>query len=363
MKLGMISLGCAKNLIDSELFLGVAQKYNLEITNNIREANVIVVNTCGFIESAKKEAIDTILDVTENKKGKIIIAMGCLVERYLSDLKQSIPEVDIYFPIRDYDHIDKLFQKILLTGKSYKMDYQNRVIATLPHSAYLRISEGCNNHCSYCAIPLIRGPFRSRDFNSLIDEAKNLASRGVKEITLIGQDTTRYGTDKKDNLFLHDLIHQISLIDEIKIIRVLYLYPDEITSELIDEIKNNDKVAKYFDIPIQHASNQILNKMNRRGGKFFLENLFETIRKRINDAIIKTTLIDGFTSETEEEFNDTYSLVEEVRYDSIFAFMYSPREGTVASKMEGQVPQKIKNERVNKLLKLEKRLQKEYKNR
>ncbi len=358
MKLGMISLGCAKNLIDSELFLGVAKKYNLEITNNIKEANIIVVNTCGFIESAKKEAIDTLLDVTENKKGKIIIAMGCLVERYLSDLRQSIPEVDIYFPIRDYDHIDKLFQKILLTGKSYQMDYQNRVLSTLPHSAYLRISEGCNNHCSYCAIPLIRGSFRSRDFNSLIEEAKYLASRGVKEITLIGQDTTRYGTDQKDNLFLHDLIHQISLIDEIKIIRVLYLYPDEITSELIDEIKNNDKVAKYFDIPIQHASNRILNKMNRRGGKFFLENLFETIRKRINDAIIRTTLIVGFPSETEEDFNILFDFVKKQRFNRLGVFTYSDEEDTKSAQMQPKVPQDVMERRKDQIMSFQNRLSK-----
>ena len=202
MKLGMISLGCAKNLIDSELFLGVAKKYDLEITNNLKEANIIVVNTCGFIESAKKEAIDTILEVTENKKDKIVIAMGCLVERYLDDLKKSLPEVDIYFPIKDYKNIDELFQKLLGSTKTYKMNYEDRLITTLPHSAYLRISEGCNNRCSYCAIPLIRGPFTSRPFESLISEAKYLAKCGVKEITLIGQDTTRYGTDLKEGKYL-----------------------------------------------------------------------------------------------------------------------------------------------------------------
>ena len=221
MKLGMISLGCAKNLIDTELFLGVAKKYNLEITNNIYESDIIVINTCGFIESAKKEAIDTILDATTLGKNKVVIAMGCLVERYLEDLKESIPEVDFYFPIKDYDNIDKLFNKILNNDTSYKMDYESRVITTLPHSAYLRISEGCDNRCSYCAIPIIRGNFRSRTFDSLINEAKSLIKQGVKEITLIGQDTTRYGTDLKEGKYLEDLLHEISLLDGIEIVRVL----------------------------------------------------------------------------------------------------------------------------------------------
>ena len=222
MKLGMISLGCAKNLIDTELFLGVAKKYGLELTNNLKEASIIVVNTCGFIESAKKEAIDTILEVCENKKDKIVIAMGCLVERYLEDLKKSIPEVDFYFPIKDYQNIDDLFKKILNQKSSYKMDYQNRVITTLPHSAYLRISEGCNNHCSYCAIPLIRGPFKSRAFDDIITEAKMLVEKGVKEITLIGQDTTKYGIDLNENKTLVDILRAISKIEGISLIRVLF---------------------------------------------------------------------------------------------------------------------------------------------
>ena len=356
MKLGMISLGCAKNLIDSELFLGVAQKYNLELTNNIKTADIIVINTCGFIESAKQEAIDTILDVTENKKGKTVIVMGCLVERYLSDLKESIPEVDIYFPIRDYNHIDELFKRLLATNKSYKMDYQNRVITTLPHSAYLRISDGCNNRCSYCAIPLIRGSFKSRDFDSLIVEAKNLASKGVKEITLIGQDTTRFGTDQKDHRRLHDLIHQISLIDEIKIIRVLYLYPDEITSELIDEIANNDKVAKYFDIPIQHASDRILKKMNRRSTKSQLESLFETIRKRIPHVIIRTTLIVGFPSETNEDFDILLDFVKKQRFNRLGVFTYSDEDDTPSQKMLPKIPQEIMNERRDQIMRFQNQL-------
>ncbi len=359
MKLGMISLGCAKNLIDSELFLGVAKKYNLELTNNIKQADIIVINTCGFIESAKKEAIDTILDVTENKKGKTVIAMGCLVERYLEDLKKSIPEVDIYFPIRDYDHIDKLFAKITHTSSSYKMDYQNRVVSTLPHSAYLRISEGCNNRCSYCAIPLIRGPFKSRNFDSLISEATTLAKKGVKEITLIGQDTTRYGTDLTEGKTLPELLHAVSQIEGIQIVRVLYLYPDEITDDLIEEIATNDKVVHYFDIPIQHASDRILALMNRRGNKVFIQNLIKKIRNRIPDAIIRTTLIVGFPGETEEDFNELKDFVEEIQFNRLGVFSYSDEEDTKGFLMEPKVPQEIMDHRLDTIMRIQNHISKQ----
>lgn len=353
MKLGLISLGCAKNLIDSELFLGVAKKYKLEITNNIRQADIIVVNTCGFIESAKKEAINTLLDVTENKKGKIVIAMGCLVERYLEDLKTSIPEVDIYFPIRDYEHIDALFAKIVNTKDSYHMNYQNRVLSTLPHSAYLRISEGCNNRCSYCAIPLIRGSFKSRPFHSLIEEATVLAKNGVKEITLIGQDTTRYGTDLNEGKYLHDLLHHISLIKGIEIVRVLYLYPDEITNEMIEEIANNKKIVNYFDIPIQHASNKILQSMNRRGNKEFLTNLITKIRNRIPDAIIRTTLIVGFPGENENDFLELVDFVKRIRFNRLGVFTYSDEEDTKGYDMYPKVAQDIMDQRLDTIMRLQ----------
>lgn len=353
MKLGMISLGCAKNQIDTELFLGVATKYNLELTNSLKEADIIVINTCGFIESAKKEAIDTLLNITENKKNKIVIAMGCLVERYLEDLKQAIPEVDIYFPIRDYDNIDSLFNKIINENKEYKMDYQNRYITTLPHSAYLRISEGCNNKCSYCAIPLIRGPFRSRTLESLIDEAKTLANKGVKEITLIGQDTSRYGTDLNKGYDLADLLHEVSKINEFEIIRVLYLYPDEITDRIINEIKNNPKICKYFDIPIQHSSNKMLKAMNRRGSREFLISLFNKIKTNIPEAIIRTTLIVGFPSEDIEDFNDLYAFVNDNKFNRLGIFTYSDEEDTKGFDMYPKVDEKIMKARLDKLMKLQ----------
>lgn len=360
MKLGMISLGCAKNLIDTELFLGVAKNYQIEITNELNQADILVVNTCGFIESAKKEAIDTILDLVEQKRNRTIIAMGCLVERYLEDLKQEIPEVDIYFPIQDYNHIDEVFQKILHTRTSYSMDYTNRVITTLPHSAYLRISEGCNNRCSYCAIPLIRGNFKSRSFNSLLEEAHYLSEQGVKEITLIGQDTTRYGSDLNEGKTLADLLHELSKIDSFKIIRVLYLYPDEITNELIEEIKTNSKIAKYFDIPIQHASDHMLTAMNRRGNQDFLTHLIHSIRKQIPDAIIRTTLIVGFPGETEEDFRTLYTFVANEKFNRLGVFTYSDEEDTPGFEMYPKIDLSMMNKRKNEIMKLQNEISLQY---
>ncbi len=353
MKLGMISLGCAKNLIDTELFLGVAKKYDLTITNNIKDADIIVINTCGFIENAKKEAIDTILNIVDVKKNKTLIVMGCLVERYLGDLKESIPEVDIYFPIRDYNNIDQLFNKILNKQKTFKMDYNSRVLTTLPHSAYIRIAEGCDNKCSYCAIPLIRGKFRSRPFNSIIEEAKSLASQGVKEITLIAQDTTRYGTDLKEGKRLEHLLHEISLIDDVKMVRVLYLYPDEIKTSLIIEMNNNPKIAPYFDIPIQHISDNMLKAMNRRGSKSFIKGLIYKIKTLCKSPVIRTTLIVGFPGETEKDFNELYEYVKEAKFDKLGVFTYSDEEDTKGYEMEPKVDQAIMDERLDKIMSLQ----------
>ena len=354
MKLGMISLGCAKNLIDTELFLGVAKKYNIEITADIEEADILVVNTCGFIESAKKEAIDTILELTEyGTKGVKIVAMGCLVERYLKDLQESIPEVDFYFPIKDYDNIDKLFKELTSSNETHKMDYTNRVLSTLPHSAYIRIGDGCNNKCAYCAIPLIRGEFKSRTITDIMNEAKMLVSTGVTEITLIAQDTTRYGSDLKDGTTLVSLIQEISKIKELKIIRVLYLYPDEISNELLLEFKNNDKLANYFDIPIQHASNKLLKSMNRRGSKELIRSIINKLRSYIPDVIIRSTLIVGFPGETEDDFNELYDFVEEIKFDRLGVFTFSPEEDTKAYDMKPQIKEEIAKQRYDKIMQLQ----------
>lgn len=352
MKLGLISLGCAKNRIDSELFLGVAKQYNIELTSSLDNADIIVVNTCGFIESAKQEAIDTILEVCDYK-GKKIVVMGCLVERYQESLEESIPEVDFYFPIRDYENIDDLFKKLTNSSSSYKMDYTKRVVTTSSHSVYLRIAEGCDNKCAYCAIPLIRGKFRSRNFDSLIEEAKVLVENGAKEITLIAQDTTRYGTDFKDKdpRRLEHLLGAISEIEGVEWVRVLYLYPDEITEEILLEIKENKKVAKYFDIPIQHASNKMLKAMNRRGSKELIKQHINYIRNYIPDAIIRTTLIAGFPTEEESDFIELLELVKETKFERLGCFTFSNEEDTASYDMYPKVHSRTAKRRYNSIMK------------
>lgn len=352
MKLGLISLGCAKNRIDSELFLGVAKEYNLELTSSLDDADIIAINTCGFIESAKQEAIDTILEICDYKEKKIVV-MGCLVERYQESLEESIPEVDFYFPIRDYENIDSLFKKLTNSSSSYKMDYTKRVVTTSKHSVYLRIAEGCDNKCSYCAIPLIRGKFRSRDFDSLIEETKVLVANGAKEITLIAQDTTRYGTDFKDKdpRRLEHLLRVISEIEGVDWVRVLYLYPDEITEEILLEIKENKKVAKYFDIPIQHASNRMLKAMNRRGSKELIKQHINYIRNYIPDAIIRTTLITGFPTEEESDFVELLELVKETKFERLGCFTFSNEEDTASYDMYPKVHSRTAKRRYNSIMK------------
>ena len=352
MKLGLISLGCAKNRIDSELFLGVAKEYNLELTSSLDDADIIAINTCGFIESAKQEAVDTILEICDYKEKKIVV-MGCLVERYQESLEESIPEVDFYFPIRDYENIDDLFKKLTNSSSSYKMDYTKRVVTTSKHSVYLRIAEGCDNKCSYCAIPLIRGKFRSRDFDSLIEETKVLVANGAKEITLIAQDTTRYGTDFKDKdpRRLEHLLRAISEIEGVDWVRVLYLYPDEITEEILLEIKENKKVAKYFDIPIQHASNRMLKAMNRRGSKELIKQHINYIRNYIPDAIIRTTLITGFPTEEESDFVELLELVKETKFERLGCFTFSNEEDTASYDMYPKVHSRTAKRRYNSIMK------------
>lgn len=357
MKLGMISLGCAKNLIDTEMFLGVARNYGIEITTNMDEADILVVNTCGFIESAKKEAIDTILELTDyGTKGKKIIAMGCLVERYLKDLKESIPEVDFYFPIRDYEHIDNLFKTITSNSSSYHMDYNNRVVSTLPHSAYIRIADGCNNKCAYCAIPLIRGEFKSRTIEDILIEANSLVSCGVKEITLIAQDTTRYGSDLKNGTTITKLIKELSKINNLDWIRVLYLYPDEISNELLEEFRDNKKLLPYFDIPIQHANNRLLKLMNRRGSKEMIRSIINKLRTYIPNVIIRSTLIVGFPTETNEEFEELCDFVKEIGFDRLGVFTFSPEEDTEAFTMSPKIKENIAKQRYNKLMKIQSKI-------
>lgn len=352
MKLGMISLGCAKNKIDSELFLGCAVKYNIEITDDVKEADIIVINTCGFIDSAKKESIDTILEMCDYKKeNKIIIAMGCLVERYYKELTELLPEVDYFIPVHKYNELDKLFKTLTSSNDTHYFEYKNRVLTTFNHSVYLRIAEGCNNRCSYCAIPLIRGNYKSRPAKEIIDEAKWLASIGSKEITLIAQDTTRYGTDLNNSDYtLAKLIHEISNIEGIVWIRVLYLYVDEITPELLNEFKTNPKLVPYFDLPLQHSTDHMLKAMNRRGTRKDIDNLIKEIRS-IKNSILRTTLIVGFPGETDEDFNDLLEFVKDTKFDRLGVFKYSDEEGTAGFDMKPKIKKSVMNYRLKEIMK------------
>ena len=358
MKISMISLGCAKNKIDSELFLGLAAKYGMDINDNynaielvdssdLSEADIIVINTCGFIESAKKESIDTILDMLDyQKEGKIIVVMGCLVERYLDDLKKEIPEVNYYLPIHNYHELFKFFQKILNTTKKYDFYKSDRVLSTPSKSAYIRIGEGCDNCCTYCAIPLIRGKYRSRPIEDILAECEYLHSMNINELTVIAQDTSKYGIDMKD-MSLATLLSKIAELNYFKWIRVLYLYPDEITDELIATFKKYDSIVKYFDIPIQHCNNRLLKLMNRRGSKELIINLINKIRKEIPNAIVRTTLIVGFPGETDEEFNELVDFIDEIKFDHLGAFTYSAEDDTKAALMDNQIDESIKQKRLD----------------
>ncbi len=362
MNVGFISLGCSKNLVDTEIAIGIFKNKKYNIVNNPKDADIIVINTCGFIESAKEEAINTILEMAEYKKKrcKYLIAMGCLVERYKKELEKSLPEVDLFIKFSDYnkfeEEIDKLIEKIDDEDeKEFNRleNYINKVVTTGTKTAYLRIAEGCSNRCTYCAIPNIRGPFVSRKFEEIIEEANNLAQNGYEEIIVIAQDTTKYGIDLYGKTRLAELLREISKIKEIRWIRFLYAYPETITDELIKEVKENDKICKYFDIPIQHISTPILKKMNRASNEESIKELLAKIKKEIPDVILRTSLIVGFPGETEEDFEKLYEFVKSTRFDKLGVFTYSKEDGTPAEKMPNQIHGNTKKARYNKIMELQ----------
>ena len=353
MQLGLISLGCAKNKVDSEIFLGMARKYGLLITDSLDEADVIVVNTCGFIEEAKKESIDTLVDLIDYaKSGKVIVAIGCLVERYLDELKNELPEVNYFIPIRSYQELPVLFKRLTNLSADYEFSYKTRELSTPPSTAYLRIGEGCNNCCSYCAIPLIRGSYRSRPLDELMDEAKLLIKMGVEELTIIAQDTSKYGSDLKDTT-LATLLTNLAELKAFKWIRVLYLYPDEITDELIEVFKKYDCILNYFDIPIQHASNKLLKAMNRRGTKEDITLLIDKIRTNIPDSIIRTTLIVGFPGETNGDFLVLKKFISDMKFSHLGVFTYSDEENTKAFDMYPKVRLSTMEKRRDELMQIQ----------
>ena len=368
-KVGMVSLGCDKNRVDSELILGAINKH-YEITNNAKEADIIIVNTCGFIESAKQESIDTILEMAEYKnkyKCKMLIATGCLTQRYGDELLELIPEIDILMGVNDYMKLHRLILDFIkdhkrISSAAYSDEGVNegiRLLTTKQHTAYVRIAEGCNNFCTYCIIPKIRGKFRSRLEKNILDEVNLLVKNGVKEIILIEQDLSDYGVDIYGKRMLLDLVRKISLIDGVEWIRLLYCYPEEITDELIEEIANNDKVVKYLDLPIQHISSKVLKQMGRRTNKETIIDKIETLRNKVPNIALRTSLIVGFPGETEEEFNELATFLKDYKLENVGVFAYSQEEDTPAAIMDGQIEENIKKERQNTLMAIQRDVVKE----
>lgn len=375
-KICLTSLGCPKNLVDSEVMLGILKQNRFELVAGEEDADILIINTCGFIGDAKKESIDAILRLAQHKeKGRcrLLIVAGCLTQRYKDELAKELPEVDFFIGTGEYPRIAEIIKhgsnKRVIAGiPEYVHDYDTpRILATPRYSAYVKIAEGCSNHCSYCTIPAIRGEFRSRPLNSVIKEIENLVSQGVKEINLIAQDTTSYGTDRNDGTGLENLLKKTANIEGIEWIRLLYLYPGRITKNLITLIRDEEKICKYIDMPIQHINNRILRAMNRRHthvpeginrGKAQIQEIIKMIRQEMPDSALRTSLIVGFPGETEEEFEELLHFVKEARFDRLGVFKYSPEEDTPAHKMKGQIAENIKESRMRKIMKAQAKISK-----
>ena len=353
MKVGLVSLGCAKNLVDSEAILALMKNNDFEIVSSPSEADVIIVNTCGFIESSKQESINTILEMASYNA--LLVVTGCLVQRYKEELDKALPEVDLFVPIRDYDKLGELISEKMKIKKMVGcFDFSSRVLSTPFYTAYLKISEGCNNRCTYCAIPLIRGSFVSYPLENLVNQAKDLASKGVKELVVISQDTTRYGSDfEGQNITTVTLLKELLKIKEFSYIRLLYLYPDELSDELIELMGKEERLTPYFDLPIQHSSSKLLQSMNRRGDREFLLSLIKKIRDKVPNAILRTTLIVGFPGETEEDIEDLKSFIQEVKFDHLGCFTYSLEEGTVSATFENQIDEETKQQRYESIMEIQ----------
>jgi len=365
-KVGIISLGCDKNRIDSEIMLGSINK-DFELTNKAEEADIIIINTCGFIEKAKQESINTILEMAEFKnKGncKLLMATGCLTQRYGEELAELIPEIDVMLGVNDYIQINKFINEFIKNNEriincNYSDENINegeRIITTNKMSAYVRIAEGCDNYCTYCIIPKIRGKYRSRSMESILKEVNELVSQGVKEIILIAQDTTRYGMDLYGAKHLHSLIKDISKISGVEWIRLLYCYPEELYDELIQEIASNKKVCNYLDLPIQHISNDVLKLMGRKTSKESILNIINTLRKNIPNIKLRTSIIVGFPGETEDNFKELKEFIQEIKFDNLGVFRYSKEEGSAAALMKDQIEESIKKQREKELMRLQKEI-------
>ena len=351
---GLISLGCAKNLIDSEMILAMFGKEGYRLTDDPAEADLLIVNTCGFIEEAKSEAIDTILSMAQHEAKLVVV--GCFVERNLAELKKSIPEVDLWVPLKDYPHLHEEIEKLLGTEDIHPLNPLHRMVSTPDYAAYLRISEGCNNFCAFCAIPYIRGRFVSRPFDEILSEAEMLKKSGVKELSLVSQDTTMYGFDfqgHRPNII--DLLQKLDGMGFYSV-RLLYLYPDEISEELLSFVRDSKSIKHYFDIPIQCASDHLLGLMKRHGTAAKEKALFHRIRELMPDAILRTTLISGFPGETEADQEETLAFLEEVRFDHLGDFPYSREEGTAAYDYPHQIPKATKEKRRDEIMNLQRKI-------
>lgn len=357
MKIGFISLGCSKNLVDSEKMMGMLTSGNHQLVTNPKEAQAIIINTCGFINSAKEEAIQTIFEMAAYKKQglKKLIVVGCLAQRYKETLQAEIPEIDAVISIKEYPDLHEILKE-LLDESVVPYAKSERVLSSKPWTAYLKIAEGCSNRCTYCAIPLIRGDNVSFPMEQLIQEAKQLAKQGVKELVLIAQDTTKYGLDLYGELSLLPLLQKLHEIEEFHWIRILYMYPDEISEELIQGMANLPKVLPYFDIPMQHANNDMLKAMNRRGTKEEVIQLIECIRNTFVQPTLRTTFIVGFPQESEEQFEELKAFIQEAKWDRMGAFTYSKEEDTPAFDLEGMIEESIQQQRLAELMQLQEQI-------
>lgn len=374
MKFALISLGCSKNLVDSENFIGIlVNKKGFEVTSELNEADMIIVNTCGFIGDAKKESIETILEVSELKETgnlKKIIVTGCLAQRYAEEILKELPEVDAVIGTGEIDKIEKVVDEILNDKhpvETSSMDFlananTDRILTTASHTAYLKISEGCDRKCTYCIIPQLRGRLRSRTIEDILVEANNLVKSGVRELNLLAQETTEYGIDLYKEKSLAKLMKELVKIEDLKWLRTYYMYPDSVTDELIQVMKTEDKICKYFDIPIQHVSDSILQNMGRAKTGAHLKDILYRIRKEIPNATFRTSVIVGFPGETQEDFEELRDFLEEFQFDYVGVFKYSREEDTKAYDMDNQVPEEIKEERWVELTNLQSKIA-ENKNR
>ena len=352
-RIGVISLGCAKNLVDTERMLGLLRAAGHTFVSAPAEADVLIVNTCGFIEPAKQESIDTILEMAAYKRTgrcRLLVATGCLTERYRKELAEAMPEIDLLLGVREYGRLPGLIARALALPQPPAACGAPRVLTTPPYRAFLRVGDGCSNRCAYCAIPLIRGPLHSEPIEALLDEAKRLADGGVTELTVIAQDTSGYGADLYGRPRLVELLQRLAAIDALHWVRVLYTYPDTVTPALIDELRGNEKLVNYLDMPLQHVNDDLLRAMHRRGSQAHIRRVLEHVAAHAPEFILRTTMMVGFPGETDAQFQELLAFLRDHPFDRVGAFAFSPEEGTEAAAMPRQIPEDVKQARLDALM-------------